>query len=202
MRAKQFRIKSDACYPLGEKPSVLARCHASAVALMACEQVLAWLLGDSLQVVVNGLTGLICQLELDWSPCLLLPYRCAIDRIAIRCNIFDLQSHHIAAAQLAVDGQVEQGEVAGSPLDQQSGSDRPDMLWAQWRRVCGGECWRGNFHRLACSYSSVPESKRACTLAENRVCFQRVAFVAAAWDGVRSVAFDPTRTLQMPKSKV
>jgi hypothetical protein len=80
------------------------------------------------QVVVDSLTGLIRQLELHWSPRLPLPHGCAIDCIAIRSNIIDLQGDDIATTELAVDGKIEQGEVAGSPFDQQPGPDRPNLV--------------------------------------------------------------------------
>jgi len=55
---------------------------------MPSEQILTWPLAGFLQEVVNGLPGLIRQLELDRSPGLLLPDGRTIDRIAIRSDIF------------------------------------------------------------------------------------------------------------------
>jgi hypothetical protein len=89
--------------------------HGLSWSTAAGEKVLAWFFAGSLQVVVTGLAGLVRQFELDRSPGFLLPYGCAIGRITIGCNILDLQGHDIAAPQLAVDGQIEQGEVAGPP---------------------------------------------------------------------------------------
>jgi hypothetical protein len=86
-----------------------------------------------LQVVVDSLTGLIRQLELDWSPGLLLPHRGTVHRITVRGNVLDLDSHDIAAAKLAIDGQIKKGEVTYSSLYQQSSSDRPNMLWPRGR---------------------------------------------------------------------
>jgi hypothetical protein len=58
MRAKQFRIKSDACHPFREKPSILAGRHALAVSPSAGKQKTGRLTHSS-EVVVNGLSGLI-----------------------------------------------------------------------------------------------------------------------------------------------
>jgi hypothetical protein len=69
-----------------------------------------------LQVLVDGLTGLVCQLEPDWPSRLLLPHRCTVHRIGVWGNVLDFDSHDVAAAKLAVDGQVKQGEVAYAPL--------------------------------------------------------------------------------------
>ena len=43
-------------------------------------------------------------------------------------NILDAQPHQVAAAQLAVDTQVEEGEVALPPSDLQTDADLPDLL--------------------------------------------------------------------------
>src|SRR5215475_7861358 len=133
MRAKQFRIKPDACHPFREKPSILAGRHALAVTLSAREQRFAWLLTGGSEVVIDRLAGLIRELELDRLSRLLLPHHCAIDCIAIRSNILDLQGDDVATTKLAINGKVEHRQVAGSSLDQQSGSDRPNVLWSQWR---------------------------------------------------------------------
>src|SRR5262245_7016644 len=104
MCAKQFRIKSDACHPFREKPSILAGRHALAVTPSAREQRLTWLLTSGSEVVVNRLARLIGQLELDRPSRLLLPHHCSIDRIAIRSYILDLQGDDVATAKLAIDG--------------------------------------------------------------------------------------------------
>src|SRR5262249_62039087 len=101
-----------------EKPSILAGRHAMAVTPSACKQKLTGLLTRSSEVVVNGLSGLIRQLEFDRPSRLLLPYGGAIDRVAIWSNILDLQGDDVASAKLTVDGQVEHGQVTGSPLKQ------------------------------------------------------------------------------------
>lgn len=44
---------------------------------------------------------------------------CAINCEAVRSNVFDLQTNHIAASELAIDSEIEHGEVAPSPLDLQ-----------------------------------------------------------------------------------
>jgi hypothetical protein len=95
------------------------------------EQILAWPLAGFLQEVVNGLPGLIRQLELDRSPGLLLPDGRTIDRIAIRSDIFDPQGDDVATTQLAVNRKIEKGKVAGPPFDQEPGSNRPDLVWPQ-----------------------------------------------------------------------
>src|SRR5437764_14727095 len=86
-----------------------------------------------LQVVIDCLARLIRQLEFYRAPGFLLPHGGTVDRIAVRCNVFDLEGNDIAASQLAIDGQIEHGKVTDPSLDQQSGSDRPNVLWSERR---------------------------------------------------------------------
>ena len=118
MRPEQLWIKPDACHPICKKTGILAGGHGLARAAPSVEQVFARLLSGLLQEVVNGLPGLIRQLELDRSPGLFLSDGRAIDRIAIRSDIFDLQGDDVATTQLAVNREVEKGEVAGPSFDQ------------------------------------------------------------------------------------
>ena len=131
--AKHLRVKPDACHPVGKKASILAGCHRSIAPTAPGEQVLTWPLAGFLQEVVNGLSGLIRQLELDWSSGLLLPDGRAIDRIAIRSDILDPQGDDVATTQLAVDREVEKGKVARSSFYQEPGSDGPNLVWPQRR---------------------------------------------------------------------
>ena len=84
-------------------------------------------------VVVDRLAGLLGQFEPDRLPGLLLPHRRPIDRIPVRCNVLDLERDDIAAAQLAVDGEIEHRQVAHPPVDLELGADRPNVLRPQRR---------------------------------------------------------------------
>jgi hypothetical protein len=57
------------------------------------------------------------QLELHRATCLLLPDCSPVCRIATRRNVIDLERDDIATAQLAVDGEIEQSEVANTTFD-------------------------------------------------------------------------------------
>ena len=60
-----------------------------------------------------------------------LPHGGAIDGHTMRGHIFNLQADHIAAGQLAVDGQIEHGQIAGALLHLKLGPDRPNVLGSQ-----------------------------------------------------------------------
>jgi hypothetical protein len=93
-----------------------------------CEQELARLLTSRSDVVVDRLAGLFRQFKPDGPPSLSLTDGCPVGTIAIRSNVLDLESDDIAASQLAVDGQIEQRQIAGSLLDLEFGPDRPDVF--------------------------------------------------------------------------
>jgi hypothetical protein len=104
---KHTGVKADACHPLGKETSILPSCHRLIAPTVPCEQILTWPLAGLLQEVVNGLPGLIRQLELDRSPGLPLPDGRTIDSIAIWSDVFDPQGDDVATTQLAVDRKVE-----------------------------------------------------------------------------------------------
>ena len=87
------------------------------------EQELAGLPVYHAQVVVESLARLFGQLEPDWAASFLLPDRRAVESVAIRGDVIDAYSHDVTASKLAVDREVEQGEIARSPFNLQF---RPD----------------------------------------------------------------------------
>jgi hypothetical protein len=91
------------------------------------------LFAGNLHVVVDFLTGLLCQFKPDRPLGLFCLNRCPLNRVLIRCNIVHFDSDDIAAAQLAVDRQIEQSQVARFTLDLQLRTGWPDMLWPERR---------------------------------------------------------------------
>ena len=55
----------------------------------------------------------------------------AVSYLAANANVVDAQLDEVAAAQLTVDGEVEQCEVAPAPLKLEPNADCPDLLWFQ-----------------------------------------------------------------------
>src|SRR5260221_6416638 len=54
-----------------------------------------------------------------------------IDREATWSNVLDLEVDDVTTSELAIDSEIEHGEVACASLDLQLGPDRPDMLGSQ-----------------------------------------------------------------------
>jgi hypothetical protein len=95
---------------------------------MAGEQELAGPLVGGLQIIIDGLAGLFAQLKSDGPPGFLLPDSCAIRRVAAGGDILDPDGDDVAATKLAVDCQIEHGEVASAALDLELCPDRPHVF--------------------------------------------------------------------------
>ena len=80
------------------------------------------------QISIDRLTGLLRQFEFDGMSGFPLADGRAGDGKPVRGDILDLQTEEIAASELAVDCEVEHGEVAEAMIDLQFGSDRPNLL--------------------------------------------------------------------------
>ena len=83
-------------------------------------------------------TELVGQLKPHRPTSLLLPNSRAVHRVAAWRYIVDTNGYHVAATQLAVDGEIEQREIPLATLHLQLGSDRPDMTGPQ-RRLSANE---------------------------------------------------------------
>lgn len=73
------------------------------------------------------------NLKLDWPLCLLPHDGRAWRHIAAVAGVTHPHSHEVAAAQLAVDPQIEKCKVPGSVLELQPSSDSPDFSRLEWR---------------------------------------------------------------------
>jgi hypothetical protein len=116
MSTKELRVQPDARDPLRNEPSELPGGHRSIDGSTREEKSRSSPL-CSPEIFVDGLSGLIRQLEFDRSASFLLPNHRAVDSISVWRNVLDLEADHIAASELAVYGQIEHSEVAGSPSD-------------------------------------------------------------------------------------
>ena len=95
---------------------------------MTREQELAGLFVASHQIVIDRLARLFAQFKSDWPSCFLLSDRCAIRRVSAGSDILDPDRDDVTAAQLAVDRQVEHGEVPSTTFDLEFCPDRPNVL--------------------------------------------------------------------------
>src|SRR5450432_723278 len=135
MRPKQPWVQPNAADPLGSEARILARRHTAFDTTTTTEQELARSFVGDFQIVVDCLAGLFAQFKSDWPSCFLLSDRCAIRRVSARSDILDSDRDDVTATQLAVDRQIEHGEVPCAAFDLEFRPDRPDVFWSQ-RRLC------------------------------------------------------------------
>src|SRR5438067_2964581 len=83
-----------------------------------------FLIGGS-DVSVDRLSGLLRDFEPDRLAGLPLAHGRSGDRRTMRSNVLHPQADDVASSELAIDGQIEHGQVACSPRDLQLGVDRP-----------------------------------------------------------------------------
>ena len=121
------RVQRDHRHPAVDQPGILPAGQVGRLAHPACERKS---LGPELGVRDPGgdrFPGLVGRLELHRLLCLVLEDDGAVRHRAAVGDVADAQRDQVAAAQLAVDRKVEQGEVA-QPLRQlQADPDRPDL---------------------------------------------------------------------------
>ena len=72
-------------------------------ATAAEEELAGFFLGGG-EVIVDRLSGLLCQFELDRLARLFLAHGCSIDRVTMRRNVLHPQADDIASPELAIYG--------------------------------------------------------------------------------------------------
>lgn len=105
-------------------PCILTRRHAAAWT-PAAKQKFTGFLVEQPYVVINGLSGLLCQFKTDRPAGLLLAHGGSISGIAAGRDI------------VAIDRQIEQRQIARLPGILEHRSYCPDVLWPE-RRFLGG----------------------------------------------------------------
>ncbi len=121
---------------LADETSILACRQVLIGAATAWEQALAEPSAADAKVVVERLPGHFRQLEANRPTGLPLPDVGAVNRVAVGGHVIDAESDEIAAAQSAIDGEIEERQVPFTPLQLQSGTDGPDTADPQrWLRT-------------------------------------------------------------------
>lgn len=132
--SKLSRVEPDTRNPFLHEPSVLPSGQAIAITAI-CSEELTGLPTRQLQILVDRLPRLVRQFEPNGPACLFLADRCTIHSVPTRCNVIHANGDPVAAAQLAIDSQIEEGTIPFLPLDLQLRSDWPDIVAASRRRA-------------------------------------------------------------------
>lgn len=131
MRAVGRRIQADLTDPVIDQARILARRDRSDRSHAAREQVIAVATAPLLDPPADRLPGLLGDLELDRMARLLLHHGRAGAHRTVQRDIADLEADEVAAAELAVDGEIEHRQVAGRIRQLKADADSPDMLGLQ-----------------------------------------------------------------------
>jgi hypothetical protein len=86
---------------------------------------------------MDGIPGLLGQLELDGAPGFLLHDHGTLSDATGHGNITDPQGHQVTTAELAVNGQIKQGQVALLFQDLEPDANSPDLLGFQRGLLAG-----------------------------------------------------------------
>jgi hypothetical protein len=112
------------------------RVEAAAFAPAAVEQEIAGTIPARRKVLVDRLARLLGNLEPDRKTGLVLPNGRTVDGIAMWRDVLDLEAHHVAATQLAIDREIEERQVPHPPCELQLRPNGPDVLRLQrWLRA-------------------------------------------------------------------
>jgi len=117
VRPKQSWVQPDATDPVGNEARILSRGYAALGATTTSEQEFAGPFVVRLQIIIDGLAGLLAQFKSNGPAGFLLSDRCSIRRVPAGGNILDPDGDNVTASQLAVDRQIEHSEVASATFD-------------------------------------------------------------------------------------
>lgn len=153
--------KADADHPLVYEAGILPRAYVGHVVVSAREDEVVQRPAASLQPCPHRLSCRIHQLELHRTFGLLLNHNGAVTDAPAGNYVADPHLDHITAAQLAVDGEVEQRSVAQSPMLVEPEPNGPDLLLFQRplrtgkpALVPGSKFVKGGVHRRVTHRSS------------------------------------------------
>src|SRR5580692_5037636 len=163
MRTEHARIEPNTTYPIAEETGILSGREALLGPRLCGKKVLSRLPVHHTQVIINRLPGLFGDLEPYRSTGLLLADRRTLNGVSVWGNVLDFESDDIATTQLAIDGEIEQRQVALAVCHLKLSADRPDVLRPQ-RRLGSGQlalvprgtlgCSRGWFFDVLHNHSS------------------------------------------------
>jgi hypothetical protein len=112
MRAVGGAIEPGALDPVMDDPRILSRRQVRLRPKAAREDVVSIPRVDPGEPVLDRRPGLLGDFKLHRPACLLLDYSDAMSNPSAGANIVELYPHEIAASELAIYGEIEQGEVA------------------------------------------------------------------------------------------
>jgi len=112
MRAEQARIETNAAYPFAEETRILSSRESPFWLALRGKKEFPSLPVCHAEVFIDSLSGLFGDLEPHRPAGLLLADRRTLNGVSVWGNVLDFESDDIATTQLAIDGEIEQRQVA------------------------------------------------------------------------------------------
>ena len=135
MRAIILAWQADAGHPLIHQSGILAGAHMGGVIGAAREGVILQGAAPQFQPSQQAGASVVHQLELNGPPGLLLNNDRPCPNFSVTDDIADLDLHQVTAAKFAVDGEIKERPVPGSPVLIKKEADRPDLTGLE-RTLC------------------------------------------------------------------
>ncbi len=96
---------------------------------VAGEYKIAGCITSCLEVIIDRLTGLLGDLELDRPAGLPLAHCSSVDGKPVWCDILEFEAHYVTTPKLAIDLQIEVGQIPYPPSKLQPRPDCSNMPW-------------------------------------------------------------------------
>lgn len=113
--------------PLVDKAGILSRAHVGSVISAARECEILQRATPQFEPFEEARAGVVHQLKLDRPPGLLLNHGGSSSNFPIADDVADPDLHQVAAAQLAIDSEIEEGPVPNASVLIQKKAYRPDL---------------------------------------------------------------------------
>jgi hypothetical protein len=181
-------IQTGALDPAMDDPSVLPCRDVRMIIKAAREQVLTASEGSTGKPVVDCRSGLFGNLELDRPAGFSLDHCGAVLHSATNAHVAHPEPHQVATPQLAIDGQIEECEVASVPLKLEP--DRPYLLRFEgaflagqaslvpWSFVKANERWVRSVHGLSPRPDHPPQARVTERLYRSPLVLRKLTFSA------------------------
>jgi len=131
VRPVPARIEADRGHPVADETGVLPCRQVRRGVQPAWKEEPAARHGGRGDPLENGLSGVLGHFELDGSSGLALDDRYAVADGAAHHEVTDFEADEVTAAQLAVDRQIEEGQVAKIARDFESCTNGPNLSWQE-----------------------------------------------------------------------
>ena len=133
MRAILASYETDTCYPLVDKPRVLAGAEMPIMINPAGKDIIVHSSAAPIQPSEQTCPSIRQEFDLNGPPRFLLHHNCSRSHLSASDNVTDLHLHQVTTPKLAVDRQIDQRAIAQAAALVEVKSSFPGLLRLQGR---------------------------------------------------------------------